>query len=92
MAPFLFQKTLKSPRRALPFVPRTQSHCIMSLPRMEPMWSRWGKQTLHMNLMCIFMLKHFILQLFNDAIEKAVAYKKDPIDIEDQILEELQRM
>ena len=33
-----------------------------------------------------------ILQCFNDAIEKATAYKKDPIDIDDQILDELERM
>lgn len=32
------------------------------------------------------------LQLFQDAIAKAVEYKKNPIDIEDQILEELEKM
>jgi len=30
--------------------------------------------------------------MFNEAFEKAVAYKKDPVDIEDQILEELENM
>lgn len=32
------------------------------------------------------------MQLFQDAIAKAVEYKKDPIDIEDQIMEELENM
>ena len=34
----------------------------------------------------------FLFQLFNDAVEKAVGYKKDPIDIDDQIMEELENM
>ena len=33
-----------------------------------------------------------VVKLFEDAIEKAVEYKKNPVDIEDQILEELERM
>lgn len=31
-----------------------------------------------------------VVKMFTEAIEKAVAYKKDPTDIEDQILEELE--
>ena len=31
-----------------------------------------------------------VVKLFNEAIEKAVEYKKNPVDIEDQILEELE--
>ena len=31
-------------------------------------------------------------QMFQDAIEKAAEYKKNPVDIEDQILEELENM
>ena len=31
-------------------------------------------------------------QMFQDAIAKAVEYKKNPTDIEDQILEELENM
>ena len=31
-----------------------------------------------------------MVKLFNEAIEKAVEYKKNPVDIEDQILEELE--
>jgi len=30
--------------------------------------------------------------MFNEAFEKAVIYKKDPVDIEDQIMEELEKM
>ncbi|TRY73054.1 hypothetical protein TCAL_11748 [Tigriopus californicus] len=33
-----------------------------------------------------------VVKLFADAVEKAVAYKKDPVDIEDQIMEELENM
>ncbi len=31
-------------------------------------------------------------QMFQEAFEKAVEYKKNPVDIEDQILEELENM
>ena len=31
-------------------------------------------------------------QMFNDAIAKATEYKKNPTDIDDQILDELERM
>ena len=33
-----------------------------------------------------------LFQMFNDAIAKATEYKKNPTDIEDQILDELERM
>ena len=33
-----------------------------------------------------------VVKLFNDAIAAAVNYKKNPVDIEDQIMEELERM
>jgi Rab-like protein 2 len=33
-----------------------------------------------------------VVKLFSDAVEKAVEYKKNPIEIEDQILEELERL
>jgi Rab-like protein 2 len=33
-----------------------------------------------------------VVKTFTDAIEKAVEYKKNPIDIDDQILEELENM
>ena len=33
-----------------------------------------------------------VVKLFNEAIEKAVEYKKNPIEIEDQILEELEKL
>jgi hypothetical protein len=32
------------------------------------------------------------VKLFNDAVGEAVKYKKDPVDIEDQIMEELERI
>ena len=32
------------------------------------------------------------LQAFHEAVEKAVEYKKDPEDIDDQIMEELEKM
>ena len=31
-----------------------------------------------------------VVKMFSEAIEKAVEYKKNPVDIEDQILEELE--
>ena len=34
----------------------------------------------------------FTLQAFHEAVEKAVEYKKNPEDIEDQIMEELENM
>ncbi|XP_040571127.1 rab-like protein 2A [Lepeophtheirus salmonis] len=33
-----------------------------------------------------------VVKLFTDAVHKAIEYKKNPIDMEDQILEELDRM
>ena len=33
-----------------------------------------------------------VVKLFNDAVKEAVKYKKDPVDIEDQIMEELERI
>lgn len=33
-----------------------------------------------------------VVKMFSDAVEKAVEYKKNPIEIEDQILEELERL
>ena len=33
-----------------------------------------------------------VVKLFQDAVEKAVEYKKNPVDIEDQIMEELENM
>ena len=33
-----------------------------------------------------------VVKLFNDAVAEAVKYKKDPVDIEDQIMEELERI
>lgn len=33
-----------------------------------------------------------VVKLFRDSIERAVEYKKDPADIDDQILEELEKM
>ena len=32
-----------------------------------------------------------VVKMFNEAIEKAVTYKKNPEDIEDQIMDELER-
>ena len=31
-----------------------------------------------------------VVKMFNEGIEKAVEYKKNPVDIEDQIMEELE--
>ena len=42
----------------------------------------------NLNITIVF----FFFKLFNDAVEKAVGYKKDPIDIDDQIMEELENM
>ncbi len=33
-----------------------------------------------------------MMQMFQEAFEKAVEYKKNPVDIEDQIMEELENM
>ncbi len=40
-------------------------------------------------------IKRFLkimMQMFQEAFEKAVEYKKNPMDIEDQIMEELENM
>ena len=33
-----------------------------------------------------------VVKLFHDSVAAAVQYKKDPVDIEDQIMEELERI